>query len=110
MGDGADYLTEWAEEIERVPVYFGNTKKSKRKKKNATIYHVPATDAEAQNLIKSLDHWVWETHKVSGCFSHTPYTITATINGKKHSISLPGRYGTTLTWLKAKLDKKEGKR
>lgn len=74
--------------------------------KNKAI-HRPTSDAEAQALITSLGHYVWDTVKLDGAFSHTPYRLKATINGRKHVIHLPGRRGTTLTWLKNKLDSQQ---
>ena len=66
----------------------------------------PATDTEARDLILRLNHFEWETHKVSGRFDRNPYALTATIDGQAHRIKLPGRFGGVLKWL----DREERKR
>jgi hypothetical protein len=62
-------------------------------------HYYPQTDDEARLLIQKLDHYRWETHKVTGSFSHDPYWLTAEIDGELHTIHLVGRFGTVLGWL-----------
>lgn len=70
-------------------------------------HHFPATDAEAKALIERLDHFEWETHKVSGRYTAAPYSLSAVVGGRPQVIHLPGRFGTTLTWLKERVEEKE---
>lgn len=107
MGNEADHLSEWAEEVEREE---RPARRKKRPRFTGTVQmraqdHHPATDSDARALIKKLGTYVWDTHKVRGRFAHNPYHITATIDGVHHTIYLPGRFGTTLLWLKGKTEK-----
>ena len=109
MGDEADYLTEWddfSEDQRPRRAYITAPRRSGKSRVGfqtrdhlTTHHHHPATDQEAKDLIAQLDHYEWETHKVTGRFDRNPYTITATINGQHRTIHLPGRFGGVLRWL-----------
>lgn len=72
---------------------------AKRHDGGGVVAHYPETDAEAKAIIVGLGHYEWDTHKVSGSFERNPYVITATIDGARHAIALPGRFGGVLKWL-----------
>lgn len=73
--------------------------KPKQRKQGSTVVHKPANDDEAKALIAELDHYEWDTHKISGRFDRNPYTLTARIDGVKHRIKIAGRFGGVLRWL-----------
>lgn len=81
----------------------------KKKRRKAAVVHNPATDAEAIELITSLDHFVWTTHKVTGRYTTMPYSLRARVGNRNHVINLPGRRGATLTWLRDRVDELEKK-
>lgn len=61
--------------------------------------YYPGSDPEAMEIIKRLDHWEWETKKVSGKFTQNPYRLEAVIDGAVTRIYLPGRFGSVMSWL-----------
>jgi hypothetical protein len=63
-------------------------------------HYYPETDEEAIAIIESLHEYRWDSHHVTGQFSHDPYWITASIGGALYTIHLKGRRGTVLTWLR----------
>jgi hypothetical protein len=95
-----DESEELAERRRPVPKYPGPT----------VVNHRPVNDADAKQTILDLNHFEWDTVKVTGRFSRTPYKLEAKIDGRPHVIHLQGRRGTVLTWLRDQLDKKEAER
>lgn len=110
MGDEADALSEQYEDG-------GNwhPRRVRQKRRSFTSYavpemattHHPANDMLARELIEKLGTYVWVTHKVSGRYTTSPYSLSTLISGKRHVIHLPGRRGSTLMWLKGKIEKLE---
>ena len=110
MGDEADALSEQYEDG-------GNwyPERKRQPRRRITTYavpepattHPPDNDMLARELIEKLGTYVWVTHKVSGRYTTSPYSLSTLINGKRHVIHLPGRRGSTLVWLKGKIEKQE---
>lgn len=110
MGQGSEDLSAVVDALEgcgiNPDVFYGIRSASRARKRpyfNATplnvVVHNPDSDAAAKALILSLDHFEWDTHKVSGRFDRNPFHLTATINGLSHRINLLGRFGGVLKWL-----------
>lgn len=64
--------------------------------------HYPETDSEAKAIIERLNHYEWDTHQVRGRFDRNPYSLSATIDGRKHIIKIKGRFGGVMKWLDRK--------
>ncbi|WP_022886400.1 hypothetical protein [Glaciibacter superstes] len=105
LEDGSEWFTD-DDGHERWGHKSDKPQTSKRSTRTGSQHH-PTTDAEAQALITRLGHFDWDTHKVSGRYSRAPYTLVAVIDGMQHSIHLPGRFGTTLTWLMKRVEEME---
>lgn len=69
--------------------------------------HFPETDEDVKQVIRGLDHYYWETHKVTGRYTPNPYSLTATIAGVQHTIYIKRRFGTALSWLGQQVERIE---
>jgi hypothetical protein len=109
MGDEADALSDWLEDVDDdLPGERPRSRRAKRKSRPAFresgyVYH-PGTDDAARREIKRLKHYDWVTIQVRGRWTHNPYKIVAVIDGTMHTIHLPGRRGSVLRWLRDKKD------
>ena len=84
--------------------FYGTTRRQRREmaeERALSREHFPVDDDDAKCIIRALNHYEWDTHKVSGRFDRNPYTLTATVRGQKHTIHLRGRFGGVLRWLDA---------
>lgn len=104
MGDMAEYYDERTDDFGSEDWRPRRSPRPDPPSRNVVRYY-PKDDAAAQALIQKLGWYVWQTHSLRGTYSENPYILhRMNADDWVEEIQLPGRFGTTLSWLKKERD------